>query len=137
MLVLFAGAGGMSHFACKRKLTSGGHLDKRANVDLGHSRVPPAVEHYVHAWLVTSAILQPTCRTTGLSSHFHSQVNYDTWYYHHREYLPHITSGAKVPVMQADLQRMFLRGQPIGTWVDEIAPLDDTSQTPGHLQSRS
>ena len=112
MLELCGGLGGISELAFKRGLSSGGNLDKRSYVDLGDRRVQDAVMHFIDTCFVNVVILQPNCRTTGLPSYFNSQVNYDTWYEHHEEDLPHIKFCGEVAVRQDDLQRFYLREQP-------------------------
>eukprot|EP00959_Pyramimonas_sp_CCMP1952_P449403 9409910-Pyramimonas_sp.AAC.1 len=37
--------------------------------------------------------------------------------------------------MPGDFQRIFFRERPVGFRVDEIAPMDDISQTQGHLHT--
>eukprot|EP00959_Pyramimonas_sp_CCMP1952_P353834 7413390-Pyramimonas_sp.AAC.1 len=65
--------------------------------------------HYLDACFVNVVILQPNCRTNGLPPYFKPQVNYDTWYEHHKEDLPHIRFCGKVAMRQNDLQRCYLR----------------------------
>ena len=122
MLELCGGTGGISQLAFKRKLPSGGNLDKRTHVNLDDPKVQEAVIHYLHTCFVGVVILQPNCRTTGPLSHFNAQVNYETWNAHHQEDLPHIKFCGKVALLQDDLHRFFLREQPRGTWIDEIPP---------------
>ena len=100
MLELCGGAGGISQLAFKRKLSSGGNLDKRANVDLDDPKVQEAVVHDLHTCFVNVVILQPNCRTTGPPSYFSSQVNYDTWHAHNQEDLPHIKFCGRVALLQ-------------------------------------
>ena len=84
LLELCGGLGGISELAFKRGLSSGGNLGKRSYVDLGDRRVQDAVMHFIDVCFVKVVILQPNCRTTGLPSYFNAQVNYDTWYEHHK-----------------------------------------------------
>eukprot|EP00959_Pyramimonas_sp_CCMP1952_P017552 372474-Pyramimonas_sp.AAC.1 len=95
MLALCGGSGGISQLAFSRGLSSGRNLDKRSF---------------------------PKCRTTGLPSFFNLQVNYGTWYEHHKEDLPHIKFCGEVALRQNALRRFYLREQAVGTWVDQIPP---------------
>eukprot|EP00959_Pyramimonas_sp_CCMP1952_P104516 2184656-Pyramimonas_sp.AAC.1 len=81
-----------------------------------------AVMHYLDVRFVRAVILQPNYRTIGLPFYFNAQVNYDTWYEHHKQDLPHIKLCGKVAMRQDDLRRFDLREQPVGTWVDQIPP---------------
>eukprot|EP00959_Pyramimonas_sp_CCMP1952_P335331 7021499-Pyramimonas_sp.AAC.1 len=98
------------------------NLDKRSYVDLGNKNVQDAVMHYLDVCFVNVVMLQPNCRTTGLPSYFNSQVNYDSWYEHHTEDLPHIKFRGQVAIHEKDLRRFYLREQPVRTWVDQIPP---------------
>eukprot|EP00959_Pyramimonas_sp_CCMP1952_P401769 8418485-Pyramimonas_sp.AAC.1 len=98
----------MSHLAFSRGLSSGGNFDKRSYVDLGNKEVQDAVLHYLDVRYVNVVILQPNCRTTALPSYFNSMVNYDTWYEHHKEDLPHIKLCGRVVVRRDDIRRFYL-----------------------------
>eukprot|EP00959_Pyramimonas_sp_CCMP1952_P443680 9288119-Pyramimonas_sp.AAC.1 len=78
MLKLCGGLGKTSQLAFKRRLTSGGNLDKRTKVDLGNPQAQQAMEHYLSACFVAIVIQQPSCRTMGLPSDSNAKVNFDT-----------------------------------------------------------
>eukprot|EP00959_Pyramimonas_sp_CCMP1952_P264337 5527916-Pyramimonas_sp.AAC.1 len=78
--------------------------------------------HYLDAYFVYVGILHPNCRTTGLPSHFKSQVNFGTWHEHHKEDTPHIKFCGQVAMRQNDPRRSYLREQAVGIWVDQIPP---------------
>ena len=93
-----------------------------ARVDLGDPKVQQAVTHYLNACFVALVTLQPNCRATCLPSCFNANVNYETWHERHQEDLPRITFCGKVATLQDDLRRLFVREQPVGTWVHEMPP---------------
>eukprot|EP00959_Pyramimonas_sp_CCMP1952_P307695 6440178-Pyramimonas_sp.AAC.1 len=95
MLELCGGNGGRSQLAFSRGLSSGGNLDKRSFVNLGNRDVQDTAMHYLDVCFVNVVRRQPNCRTIGLPSYFNARVNYDTWYEHHKEDLPHIKFGGK------------------------------------------
>eukprot|EP00959_Pyramimonas_sp_CCMP1952_P316620 6627128-Pyramimonas_sp.AAC.1 len=66
--------------------------------------------------------MDDTTRTTGPPSYVNSQVRNDTWHEHHKEDLPHIKFCGTVATRQNGLRWLYLREQPVGTWVDQIPP---------------
>eukprot|EP00959_Pyramimonas_sp_CCMP1952_P102315 2140319-Pyramimonas_sp.AAC.1 len=87
--------------------------------------------HYLDVSFVSIVILQPNSRTTGLPSYINAQVNSDTWYEQHKEDLPHIKIYGQVAIRQNDLRWIYLREQPVGTWVDQIPPLTALAKCTG------
>ena len=63
-------------------------------------------------------ILQPNCRTVGRFTPLNQQNNYDTWYEHFKEDLPHMKYCGEVALLQMKLNRYFLREQPAGSLLD-------------------
>ena len=63
-----------SQLAFKRGLSSGGNLDKYANVDLGGPRGQTAVFRYLDARQVSGVIQRLNCRSSGQPSYFNSTV---------------------------------------------------------------
>eukprot|EP00959_Pyramimonas_sp_CCMP1952_P403921 8463864-Pyramimonas_sp.AAC.1 len=116
MLELCGGIGGISNLAFQRGLTSGGNLDKRVQVNLDDPEVQRCVLHYLDTCFVVTTVLQVNCRSTGPPSYFNAQKNYVTWHAHHKEDLPHIKFCGTVAKKQDDLERFWLREQPVGTW---------------------
>eukprot|EP00959_Pyramimonas_sp_CCMP1952_P051661 1079668-Pyramimonas_sp.AAC.1 len=131
MLELRGGSAGTSQLAFSRGLSSGANSDKRSYVDLGNKDVQEAAVHYLDACFVNAVMLQPNCRTTGLPSYFNSQVNHDTWHENHKKVFPHIKFWCKVAIRQNDLRLLYLREQPVGTWVNQIPPWTTLAKSNG------
>eukprot|EP00959_Pyramimonas_sp_CCMP1952_P300924 6295716-Pyramimonas_sp.AAC.1 len=117
---LCGGSGGISQLAFSRALSPGGNLDKRLYVDLGNKDVQDAVMHCWGVCIVNVGILQPICRTTGLPSSIHkSTMTRGMNTMRETFHLSRVVGGLPCVKMTSD---GFLRGRPMGTWVDKKPP---------------
>ena len=131
LLEICGGTGGIIKAAFRRKLSSGGNIDLTTGCNLDHPEVQKALFHYLDTCYVLVTILEPNCRSVGKFSNINAIKYHDTWRRHHEEDLPHIRFCGKVALRQRSYDRHWLREQPEGSWIDDIAPWDEVARQPG------